>query len=326
MTMTILRTLSLSRPSWRLAALLALTLAALLLPSIAQAQSHSLTATVNNDRSVDLTLSNAPSNWWFRINSWGTCTAVSGNSINGIQGYKAGTHSVSAYSDSNCGSQIAVSSFTIPSTSISAVVNNDHSVTLTLAGGPSNWWFRINSGGTCTSATGNTVSNIQGYKAGTYHTVVVYSDGNCQYLITHTQFVIPTATLATAVNNDRSVDLTLTDGPNNWWFRIGGGTCTAASGTTVSGIQGYKAGTHSVNAYSDSSCGSQIAASSFTIPNTSVAAVVNNDRSVTLTLTDGPGNWWFRINLGGTCTAASGTTVSNINGYQSGVYHTVVVL
>lgn len=181
------------------------------------------------------------------------------------KGYKAGTHSVQAYSDSNCGTQIAASSFTIPTISIAAVVNNDHSVTLTLTGGPANWWFRINSVGTCTAASGTTVSNIQGYKAGTYHTVIVYSDGNCQHLIAHTQFIIPTATLATTVNGDKSVDLKLTDGPSNWWFRIGGGTCTAATGTTVSNIQGYAAGTHSVNAYSDSGCNYHIASSSFTI-------------------------------------------------------------
>ena len=175
----------------RLGALFALMLAVLLfllLPSVALAQSASLTTTVNNDRSVDLNLSNGPSNWWFRINSWGTCTAASGTTFSNIRGYAAGTHTVSAYSDSSCGTQIASSSFTIPTASLSAVVNNDRSVDLTLTGGPSNWWFRIGSG-TCTAATGTTFSNIQGYKAGT-HSVNAYPDSGCGYHIASSSFTI----------------------------------------------------------------------------------------------------------------------------------------
>ena len=90
------------RLPWRLAALLALTLAALLaVPSVALAQSASLTATRNADWSVDLTLSDGPNDWWFRINSWGTCTPASGTTFSNIRGYGAGTHSVWAYADGN---------------------------------------------------------------------------------------------------------------------------------------------------------------------------------------------------------------------------------
>ena len=292
-------------------------------PPPISAQSASLTATRNADWSVDLALSNGPSNWWFRINSWGTCTASTKPTVDGIAGYRAGTHSVWAYSDSNCGSQIASSSFNIPDASADAVVNGDHSVTLTLTNGPANWRFRINSGGTCTAATGTTVRNIKGYQAGV-HDVVVYSDSNCQYLIAHDEFTIPTATLATTLNSDWSVDLTLTDGPNDWWFRISGGACTAATGATVGNIKGYRSGTYSVNAYSSSGCNYHIASSSFTIPTATLATTLSSDRSVDLTLTGGPGNWWFRINAGGTCTAATGTTVRNIKGYQAGTHDVVV--
>ena len=184
--------------------------------------------------------------------------------------------------------------------------------------GPSSWWFRINSWGTCTAATGTTVTNIRGYKAGT-HSVDAYSDGGCSYHVASSSFTIPTATLAATVNNDRSVDLTLTGGPAGWWFKIGyWGTCTAAAGTTVTNIRGYKPGAHAVDAYSDGGCNYHVAASSFTIPTATLTATVNGDRSVTLTLTGGPAAWWFRINWWGTCTAASGTTVGNIQGYQPG--------
>ena len=74
-----------------------------------------LTATVQSDRSVDLNLSNpnGPDNWWFRINSWGTCTATNGNTVSGIAGYKDGTHTVKAYSNSGCNYHVASTSFTL---------------------------------------------------------------------------------------------------------------------------------------------------------------------------------------------------------------------
>ena len=314
-----------SRLPLRLAAFIVLTLAALmLLPSVALAQSVSLTATVNGDKSVDLDLSNGPSNWWFRINS-GSCAAVTGNSVNGIQGYKAGTYSVRAYSDGNCGAEIANTTFTIPTASLAATVNSNRSVDLTLSNGPSNWYFRIGYG-SCVAVSGTTVSGIQGYQTG-FYSVGAFSGAGCKGFIAVADFIIPdppplTATLATTVNPGPSVDLTLTNGPNNWWFRINWwGSCTAVTGSSVNNIQGYKPATYSVDAYSDSNCNTKIASASFTIPELALAiAVDSSDRSVDLTLTGGPTNWWFRIGWWGNCTAATGTTVSNILGYQSGSY------
>ena len=313
-----------TRWGWLAAALLlALLAVAGFYPSPASAQSASLTATVNGDKSVDLAISNHQGNWWFKINSWGTCTAVTGTTVNGIQGYKAGTHSVDAYSDSGCHTKIASSSFTISAASLDATVNSDRSVDLTLSNGPSPWYFRIGIG-SCTTVTGTTISGIQGYAPG-YHEVTAFATAGCTDFLIDAYFVIPdpppTATLATTVNDDRSVNLNLSNGPSNWWFRINyWGACTAASGTTVSNIQGYKAGTHAVDAYSDSGCHTKIASSSFTIPTATLTATVNNDRSVALTLIGGPSDWWFRINWWGTCTAASGTTVSNIQGYRPGAH------
>ena len=237
------------------------------------AQSASLTATVNSDKSVDLDLSNGPADWWFRINSWGTCTAVSGTSVNGIQGYQPGTHSVTAYSDNDCDTKLAETTFTIPAASLAVTVNGDRSVDLTLSNGPSPWYFRID-GGSCTTVNGTTVSGIKGYKPG-FYSVGAFATAGCKDFLAVADFTIPdppppTATLTTTVNPGPSVNLALTNGPsnNNWWFRINWwGSCTAVTGTnTVNNIQGYKVGTHSVDAYSDSGCDTKIASSSFTIP------------------------------------------------------------
>ena len=311
---------------WPIALLLGLLALAALIstppPRALAQQTATLTATVNADRSVDLTLSNGPGNWWFRINS-GTCTAVSGTSVNGIQGYQSGTYTVRAYSDSNCGAQITWADFMILTAALTATVNADRSVDLTLSGHTGNWWFRIG-WGSCAAVTGTTVSGISGYQTGTY-SVAAYSGGGCTGLIGAANFIIPdppapTASLATTVNPGPSVDLTLTNGPNNWWFRINWwGSCTAVSGTSVNNIQGYKAGTHPVTAYSDSACNTEIASSSFIIPALALAVAVDSaDWSVDLMLSGGPSNWWFRIGWWGNCAAASGTGVSNIRGYQSG--------
>ena len=313
-----------TRLAWLAAALVVLLAAALALyaPQTALAQSPSLTATVNDDRSVTLTLADGPSDWWFKINSWGTCTAASGTTVSNIRGYQAGIHAVAAYSDSGCQQHLDGVEFTIPTTTLATTVNSDRSVGLALTGGPSNWWFRINSGGTCTAASGTTVSGIQGYKGGTYN-VWAYSDGGCSYHIASSSFTLPYMTISAVVNDDRSVTLTLTNGPSNWWFRIGGGSCTAVTGTTVSGISGYQPDTYPAIVYNDSNCKNKITYTNFTIPPATLAATVNNDRSVTLALTGGPSSWWFKINYWGTCTAATGTTVGGIRGYQSGAHDVV---
>ena len=292
------------------------------LPPEIFAQSASLTATVNNDKSVDLNLSNGPTNWWFRIETWGACTAATGTSYDNIRGYQPGTYNVWAYSDSNCGAFVASASFTISDPTLTATVNNDRSVTLTLSHGPNDWSFRIDAHGSCTPATGTTVSNIRGYQAG-LHYVGSFSGSDCGSFngLAGTTFTIPDATLTTTVNGDRSVDLTLTNGPTNWWFRINHwGTCTAASGTSYDNIRGYRSGTHVVAVFPNSNCGSHgaIAGDTFFIPTATLTATVKDDQAFDLTLANGPTNWWFRIDLIGTCTPASGTTFSDIRGYGLG--------
>ena len=291
-----------------------------------------LTATVDKfKKSVDLSSATPTGNWWFKINWWGSCTAVTGTTFSNIRGYQVGTeHSVWAYSDSGCSNQIATTTFTITphNASLAATVNNNRSVNLTLTNGPTDWYFRIVNGA-CTAVTGtNTFTNIKGYAPGSYG-VGAFATAGCKDFLAAADFTIPepssNITLTTTVNPGPSVDLELIGGPNNnpWYFRINWwGTCTEAStGNTVTNIRGYQVGTHSVDAYSDSGCNTKIASSSFTIPAPTLAATVDSaDWSLDLTLDGGPVNWWFRIGWWGGCTAASGTTVSNIRGYQSGSY------
>ena len=287
-------------------------------------QLPTLTATVDDDRSVDLALANGPSDWWFRITPSGTCTPATGTTFDNIRGYKAGTYSVAAFEDSACATYITDTAFTIPVATLATMVDtSDRSVDLALTGGPNSWWFRINSWGTCTPVTGTSFDNIGGYKGGP-HSVAAYSDSGCNYHVASSSFTIPDTTLSATVDPaDWSVDLALSNGPDNWWFRINWwGTCTAANGTSVTDIRGYAAGEHVVAVFPDANCGSHgaIAGDTFIIPTATLTTAVNSDQSFDLMLANGPTNWWFRINSWGTCTPASGTTVGNIGGYAAGQY------
>ena len=79
--------------------------------TVANTASVGLTATVANSQVV-LTLSNGPANWWFKIDTAGTCTAASGTTVSGIGGY-TGPHTVTAYSNDTCTTEIASASFTV---------------------------------------------------------------------------------------------------------------------------------------------------------------------------------------------------------------------
>ena len=280
-----------------------------------------LTATVDDtDNTVDLSLDHGPSNWWFNINTGGGCTAVSGTAVNNISGYQSGTHDVAAYSNSGCSAQIATASFTIQPAALTVMVDPDKSVDLSLASGPSNWWFKFNNSGSCMAASGTRVNDVQGWQSGS-NNVAAYSDSGCSSQIATTPFTIAPATLTATVDSDRTVDLSLSNGPSSWWFRINSGGCTAASGTAYNGISGYAPGTYTVTAYSDSGCNGQIGTTSFTMPPPVLTATVDDtDNTVDLALAGGPSNWWFNINSGGGCTAVSGTAVNNISGYGPATY------
>ena len=275
----------------------------------------SLSATANGPK-VDLDLSDGPNPWYFRFANGG-CTQVSGTEVNGISGYQPNTYNIVAYSDSACASQIATDSVTTSNASLTAT-RDGWKVDLDLSDGPNPWYFRL-SGGTCTQVSGTERNGISGYTSNTYN-VVAYSDSGCANQIATDSVTIPTASLD-ATRDGWDIDLELTDGPNPWYFRLSGGTCTQVSGTELNGISGYTSNTYNVVAYSDSGCGKQIATDSVTIPTASLDAT-RDGWDIDLELTDGPNPWYFRLS-GDTCTQVSGTERNGISGYTSNTYNVV---
>ena len=143
--------------------------------------------------------------------------------------------------------------------------------TLRITGHTEDWYYKANAApnaSTCTALpTGTYRVDATGLTAETFYVFTAYSDSSCTEPIASTQFTtLEGATLTATVNSDDTVYLTLSNGPNDWWFRIGHG-CHAVSGTrypTTGGIGGYT-GNHTVTAYSDNACSTEIASTTFTV-------------------------------------------------------------
>lgn len=133
-------------------------------------------------------------------------------------------------------------------------ITEDWAVTLSLVDGPDNWWFRINYTGTCTAASGDTVTNIRGYQAGD-HVVWVYADSGCSQPLASTGFTLSVVTLsAVTVGLEGRVDLVLAGGPDSWWFTVtGADTCAEARGSNVT-VVGFDPGDYVIQAYPDDGC------------------------------------------------------------------------
>ena len=141
---------------------------------------------------------------------------------------------------------------------------------LRISGHTGAWYFNSNKSPyntTCTAISSGSRVDATGLTAETRYVFTAYSDSSCTTPIASTQFTtLRAATLTATVNSDDTVYLTLSNGPADWWFRIGHG-CISTSGArypTTGGIAGYT-GTHTVTAFSDSNCSTQIATATFTV-------------------------------------------------------------
>ena len=300
-----------------------------------------LTATTDlTDYSVDLSLANWSGDWWFRINSWGTCTPAPSSQVTGIRGYPPSTHDVGAYSDSSCSQQLDQASFAFPIPTLEGYWESYTDTFYLELEHLTTWWFRINDG-TCTQVNGERIEGIAGYQYGQY-TVRAYSMPNCGTEVASTQLRVgPLVYYGFAPSDAYSVlvgvypwdDENGQDRP--WWFQINSGTCTQASSWLVEGIRGYSAGVPlHIQAYANGACTQLLDETTFTVvPEPEFIATVQADNTVDLDVyvvewsgtvqwenRRYPDTWWFRIG-NHACTPVTGNPfVRGIAGYQSGTY------
>ena len=151
-----------------------------------------LTATVDSNSLVSLTLTNGPSDWWFKID--GGCTAVSDNrypASGGMQGYTGGPHTVRAYSDSSCSAEIATTTFTVTA-SLTASAISGTGATLTVGGHSGAWSYQGISGTEASSScadvsAGTTTATLSSLTADKLHGVQrrQLHDGDCYRVLLH---------------------------------------------------------------------------------------------------------------------------------------------
>ena len=140
--------------------------------------------------------------------------------------------------------------------------------------------------------------------AGTY-AYTCPANGNCYLAASSTYFLVISAPNASGNNSYYP-----------WNYTTSGAETTAPSGNGWSIENDLKAKQDQGN-WADTSGNVGMFKVEATVANTAsvgLTATVGSGQ-VTLTLSNGPANWWFKIDTAGTCTAASGTTVSGIGGY-----------
>ena len=236
-----------------------------------------------------LTIANHTGGWYYKYTSpsGGTCStnAVSGTSTT-VTLSASTSYTFAAYSDSSCSSLLATAaSFTTPAAPTLTSSNVTASgATLTIANHTGGWWYKggklSGTDGACTSvASGTSTATLSGLEADTQYEYKAYDKANCA-----SADRIATARFATrasgsgptfSVTNVTSsaATLTLHNRTGNWWYkggnRSGGeGNCTAGPSNFVLSLSALEATTeYTYRAYSDSSCGTQIATATFRTQN-----------------------------------------------------------
>ncbi len=265
--------------------------------------------------------------WWFSIAGTNCIKATSRNHgpVQNLGKSKDWILPVSVYSDSACSNEVTSGTLAMPATSLSSSVN-DKTVSLTLSNYAGEWWYKV-TGGECVKTSANSVSLVMDdagdYTAKAYPVQSLCVSDNRRTL-GETSFTVepppPPPSLDLTVV-DGSVYIRL-DGLDDWWFTIDGGSCAEATSRNHGPIQGYGQSEKwrmTVNIYSDSACSDQVASGSLTMPATSLSSSVSG-KSVSLTLANYAGDWWYQLNGTSVCTQASGETVIDMSGYRSGTY------
>ena len=217
------------------------------------------------------------------------------------------------------------------------------SATLTIYDHTGNWWYEgrpltTTVFGTCTQVTGSTSVTLSTLTAATQHEYRAYSASGCAdanlLAIASFKTTLSGQTVSLAMTNLtwNTARATLSGHTGSWWYKIGtrsggAGSCTAGPPALILNLSSLTGGTaHTLNAYSDSTCATQIAVANFqTLPGPALTASNIKATSATLTLADHSGDWWHQGTERGatqsSCTKASGATV-DLTGLTAGKPYT----
>ena len=235
------------------------------------------------------------------------------------------------------------SGFTYPPWSILAPYSNSDLVvtnvtssgaTLTIHDHTGNWWYEgrpitTTTYGLCTEVT-TAATTLTTLSSATQHDYRAYSASGCAdanlIAIAGFKTTLSGQTVSLAMTNLtwNTAKATLSGHTGSWWYKFGerargAGSCTAGPPAFILNLSGLPGGTaHTLNAYSDSTCATQIASADFqTPPGPLLTASSIAATTATLTLSDWGSDWWHQGTERGatqtSCVKASGTTVDLTN-------------
>ena len=312
-----------------------------------------LTASGVTSTTALLTISGYTSNWYTKYTapSGGVCSAVvsSGTTTANLTGLSGNTsYTFRVYSDSGCTTQLAAATPLLtrpaqpfkPSASAGAG-SGALTVTAVLPGGSgalSKWQISTDNGATWsdvnTTATSlsTVVTNLTDGNPYSFKVRAVNTTG------TGPASVASDATAPSAVRlrfgsvTDSSATLTLGKYSGDWYTKYtspAGGVCSAvvSSGTTTANLTGLSGNTsYTFRVYSDSSCGTELAAVTFATRAVSLSASSVTDSTALLTLGKHSGDWYTKYTSpsGGVCSAvvSSGTTTASLTGLSGNTSYT----
>ena len=273
--------------------------------------------------SATLAIVNHNGAWWYKGSQGGaTCTAITaGTTTAALTLTGSTTYTYTAYSNSSCSTSFGrgVTFTTDHSLGVSAVTST--TATLTRSWSAGNWYVKQTapSVGSCSSAISGTTHALSTLTAGTTYTYKAYSDSGCSSELASATFTTPALT-ASGTGGDKAT-LTLSGHAGSWYVKQtapSAGACSSAISTTTQALTSLNLSTtYTYKAYSDASCGTELATATFTTTGgLTVSSLTSTSAMLTLDLHVHPTTWYWKQTSpsSGTCwPKTSGTTVS-LNG------------
>ena len=277
-------------------------------------------------------------NSWTRAKSLTSYT--SGAPVSVTQGVTASVNRVRVGVDTRV--MDAWTDVSVATVSLTASSVTDAGATLTLSGHTGGWWYQGEklggARGTCTSVPSGDSITLTGLDFASHYEYKAYSQANClaANLIATERFSTRTASSGPAFSVTNvtwnTARLTLSGHTGDWWYkggirRQGEGPCTSGPANFVLDLVGLSGDTeYTYNAYSDSSCGTQIASIFITTQAPALTASNITATGATLTLANHAGDWWHygteRGGLDGQCVKGDADYSVDLTGLTAGADYT----
>ena len=202
---------------------------------------------------------------------------------------------------------------------------------LTIVNHTGPWWYQQTapSTGNCVSVSSGNTADLSTLAAGSSYTYRAYSATGCGSGDQIASTTFATQNLTAGSVTATTATLAIANHHSQWWYEQvapSSGSCTDAFTGTTADLSNLTAGaSHTYLAYNKSGCNSadEIASATFTTLAITLAASSVTANTATLTLANGPVNWWLKETSPntGTCTPKT-TATESLSSLTAGTSYT----